>query len=275
MPEENQNAQNTNQITDFTTILSKEYQDNASIALFKGKSPDEFAKAFVNAQSLIGKKTIEKIPDGMVKVPGKDSTDEERSSYFKAIGVPEKPDDYESPDFGKDFRKDENLEKWFKTTAHKHGMTPTQFKGLYQDFVDNQKSQVNAVGESTKKLYGEKFDEAMKVANRAVNRLPDEIKKQIEPYIGFDPILTQVLYSFGGLLGESQSPDVGGSPVGGMAELDDLIKKANELTYSPDSTKRSVWEKSNEIQAQAIELGKKLGIPASEITRKIVERNRK
>lgn len=274
MPE-NQIEQNVNQVTDFTTILSKEYQDNPSIALFKGKSPDDFAKAFVNAQSLIGKKTIEKIPEGMVKVPGDNSTDEERSSYFRAIGVPENPDNYESPDLGKDFRKDEKLEQWFKATAHKHGMTPTQFKGLYQDFVENQKLQVSAVGESTKKLYGDKFDEAMKVANRAVSKLPDEIKKQIEPYIGFDPILTQVLHSFGGLLGESQSPDVGGSSTGSMAELEALIKKANELTYSPDYSNRSVWEKANEFQAKAIELGKKLGVPPYEITRKIVERNRK
>lgn len=53
--------------------------------------------------------------ESQIRVPGKDATDEERSAYLKAIGVPEDPKEYEFPELSEDEMSEDvvaNRSKW-------------------------------------------------------------------------------------------------------------------------------------------------------------------
>lgn len=71
--------------------------------------------------------------DGMVRVLTNESTPEEVEAFYKAVGRPDKPEDYgiakpeKLPD-GVEW--DEEASKRFAPVAHKLGLTPTQVKAL-------------------------------------------------------------------------------------------------------------------------------------------------
>jgi hypothetical protein len=99
-------------------------------------SPQAAFDAMINAQN--------KISSGLVKIPGKDATKEEIAEYRQALGVPEKPEDYDLS-LGEGVvigDEDKPMVNSFLTKAHEALYTPDQVKtGLqwYYDFIDNEK----------------------------------------------------------------------------------------------------------------------------------------
>lgn len=85
--------------------------------------------------------------EGLVRVPGEGATPEEIAAYYKAIGVPEKPEDYglKPPEKLPDgIQHDTEMEKAFLSRARELGLTKSQVAAL-RDF------QINYLGESVAK----------------------------------------------------------------------------------------------------------------------------
>lgn len=61
----------------------------ATASKFAGKELTDFIRSYGEAQKLIGQRT-----EGMIKVPGADSSPEEVTAFKRAIGVPESADKY-------------------------------------------------------------------------------------------------------------------------------------------------------------------------------------
>jgi hypothetical protein len=114
----------------------------------KYKTPDDFAKAFKEKDSMIGRK-------GVILPNDKDPKDIDR--YYNQLGRPESPEKYQAPKIEveekfKAFFSDDKLEG-FKSIAHKHGLTQKQFEGITKEFTEAQLSEVkNIVHEEQKKF---------------------------------------------------------------------------------------------------------------------------
>ena len=55
--------------------------------------------------------------EGALKLPGKDASEEERSAFFAALGVPGKAEEYVLQ-YPETYQKDEALDAWIRVTAH-------------------------------------------------------------------------------------------------------------------------------------------------------------
>lgn len=96
------------------------------------KSPADVAKSYLEAQKVLGKRTI-----GLAPLK-ENATDEDKKAwdaeYRKVMGVPEKPEDYQVqlPE-GKKIL-DQGFYDWFRNTAHKLGLSPQQVQGQFDEF---------------------------------------------------------------------------------------------------------------------------------------------
>lgn len=86
--------------------------------------------------------------EGKVKVPRENATPEQIAEFRKAIGVPEKAEDYkvEKPEkFPEGMVYNEVLEKKFKETAHQLNLAPQQVADLYKMYLDYEIAMHNEV----------------------------------------------------------------------------------------------------------------------------------
>ena len=112
----------------------------------KYKTLDDFAKAFKEKDSMIGRK-------GVILPNMDDPKDVDR--YLSELGRPDEASKYESPEIQiedelKQFFSDEKL-NGFKDIAHKYGLTQAQFEGLAKDYTEAQLAEVRGIIQSEKK----------------------------------------------------------------------------------------------------------------------------
>nr|WP_321456134.1 hypothetical protein [uncultured Cohaesibacter sp.] len=116
------------------------------------KSADDAVKAYQDQRSGL---------EGMIKVPGKDASDEDRAAFAKALGVPDTADGYQfslPEKMPENVQYDEKLATSFKAKAKEIGLTPMQAQALH-DF------QMEAVGsQASSMMEGQKQAEAEKTA---------------------------------------------------------------------------------------------------------------
>lgn len=142
----------------------------------EGKADYEaLAKSYTGLEQLLGKKA------NAVMVPNEKSTPEEIAAFRKAIGVPEKPDDYipalkpEQLPEGVTF--DENLAKAASSIAHKHNIPPAamrelanlqmqQVQGMYQAINSMALQELETARTELKQVYGDKLNEKLDLAKR-------------------------------------------------------------------------------------------------------------
>jgi hypothetical protein len=93
---------------------------------------EELAKGYVNLEKLLGR---EKVP-----LPTDDEDQEGWERVYKAIGRPEKPDEYQfnSPELPEDLPYDKEAEQNFRTWAHVNGLNKKQAANLYDGYVKHQ-----------------------------------------------------------------------------------------------------------------------------------------
>jgi hypothetical protein len=96
-------------------------------ALKEFKNSNEAAHAYVKLHEL-SKQSIVK--------PGDKATQAELDAYHKALGRPEKPEDYELPEGYKEFDKSGNFQKWVRDTAHKHNLSKSQAEAYLADQLE-------------------------------------------------------------------------------------------------------------------------------------------
>ena len=205
--------------TSFKTIsdLGKDYLDKTGkVKEYETKVKDYEGKV----KDFEGKIASEYIP--RLK---ENATESERQAFYKAMGVPDKPDAYKFSDFkppkGMESMYDPTMEPWFKDQAHKLGLTQEQANGLFKAYTDGfteratkmtvaaaeaQKAkeievtqQKQAAMDELKKEWGNKFDENLVVMNRALETFGTlDFKKYMdESGFGNDPRIVKVFYTIG------------------------------------------------------------------------------
>jgi len=264
---------------DFVGLLSSESQTLPSAQKFKGKSPDDFFKSYTNLESLVNKKQ-----EGMVRIPGADASDDDRRAFHKSLGVPDKPDAYPLPDFadlheslpgGKDWKPHAGMDKWFRQQAIELGLTPVQFGKLYKSQIAFQLEEMKAIDKAQedhiRSSYGDRYDTAIKEAQRAAGRLSPETQQLVKSSIGKNPVITRVLQEIGAKLGESQSPEGAGAPAGNEQEFGSLIENYKQITATKEylENKTTAVEKALELQLKIQQIGRGMGLTTDDIRKKI------
>lgn len=93
----------------------------------------------------------EKLLGGMVKLPGKDATPEEREAFLTKLGRPEKPDGYQftvPKDLPEGLPYDGNRAKAFAAKAHELGIPQDAAAGLHDWFMSDSVNAFNGMGEA-------------------------------------------------------------------------------------------------------------------------------
>lgn len=214
---------------DWRAALPEDIRDEPSLKSFSDIG--NLAKSYVNAQKQIGKK-------GAIVPDWSKATDEEKSNFFKAIGVPD-ADKYEIKG-PKDYAMPEAVSKQFKELAAKNGLLPQQAEailGWYAGFetqsvkaAKEQQATAQAQGlETLKKEWGDAYDRELKAAQVAVKELggDDFIKHLNQTGLGNDPTLIKIFAKAAKLMGEDKLRE-GGASDGSMtrseiqSQIDDI-----------------------------------------------------
>jgi len=108
--------------------LPEDIRDHPSLATFEDTAA--LAKSYVHGQSMIGADKI--------VIPGKWADETDWNGVYDKLGRPADGEAYEL-DFGnvpegQDMQED--FVKWFRGTAHKHGLNQRQAQGLAKEYVD-------------------------------------------------------------------------------------------------------------------------------------------
>jgi hypothetical protein len=119
--------------------------------------------------------------ESQVRVPGKNATDEEKSAYRKAVGIPEKPDAYEFPDLPKGQELTDEIKasrQVWSQRFHELGISKDAAKVLSQlvnddqekylaTQVENDKAFAKSQEEALRNEWKNDFDKNKTFANRA------------------------------------------------------------------------------------------------------------
>lgn len=117
------------------------------------QSFDKLAGAFMESKRAAMAKT-----EGMVRLPGKDAKPEEVAEYRKALGIPEKPEDYglKAPDnLPQGTEWNPEFAKAFASEAHKLGLTKAQVEGLSAWHLQETVGRMQSVEADGQKLFEE------------------------------------------------------------------------------------------------------------------------
>lgn len=211
---------------DWRTNLSPELKEHPSLATYK--SVDDMAKSHINAQKLIGKKGI--IP------PGKDAKPEEIDAFHKALGRPDKPEDYKLSEVQapEGMTEDANLKSGFLATAHAKGMTNEQADAIYSWYnkqvegaiaqhVEKNKVMKETTEAELRTEYGKAYDQNLDIAKKFIHKFGDEKAMQaLEEGLGNDPRLIRMLVKAGKSFSE------------------DMLHVSSNTTLTPDEAKAEI-----------------------------------
>jgi hypothetical protein len=156
----------------------------------------------------------EKVLKDYILKPKENSTPEEKAAYYKAIGRPDKPEDYKfetfTPPKGSESMYDPTMETWFRNTALALNLTNEQAAGLYKAYGEGFTDRVNKLQlaqtqkketdiAALKKSWGPKFDENLALMDRAYAKFSGQKFKEKIDAIGFsnDPDLAEVFVQIG------------------------------------------------------------------------------
>lgn len=180
--------------TTWIDSLPGDLKTNPNIA--KYKSPEDLYHAHVEMVKLIGKKQ-----DGLVKVPGSDAKPEEISAFRKAMGVPEKPEEYAIPGLDGVPVNQEVLSA-FRKAAHEVGITPQQFQALVKFDLDRaamqakaREARIETAEKALRTEWGAAYDHKLAMVQRFAEQVGGEEFIQELELRGKDasPVLLKVL----------------------------------------------------------------------------------
>ena len=218
-PAQSTSAAGGNSPSSWRDSLPEDIRSNPALASFTDTT--NLAKSYLHAQSQIGKK-------GAIVPDWSKSTDEEKSSFYKAIGLPD-PDKYS-------IKAPEGISPeilgGFKAEALKNGVLPHQAEALLNwyhgfDKATDQASEaeykktVQANLEGLKKEWGEGYDKEISAARMAVKEFGGDelIKYMNETGVGNDPAIIKAFAKAAKLFGEDKLRE-GGISDGRMTPQD-------------------------------------------------------
>jgi hypothetical protein len=211
---------------DFRSTLPEDIRNEPVFDSIKVKDAAEFqatlAKGYVHAQKTIGQARL--------PVPQKDWKPEQWQAFNKALGVPEKPEGYETPKVelakGLEFVP-EALTK-YKTLFHELGLRPDQaaklqefyFKDINSDFVAREQTKITAQEEGMRALqteFGDKTAMKIDIAQAVLKKHGSEglLKTMIDSGLTNNPDMVKFLANLGeGMMDDSAGGNGDGIPVG-------------------------------------------------------------
>lgn len=198
-------VENTPAVTGIETI-SEEYRADPNIS--KYKNLDELAKAHLETVKLIGRK-------GVI-LPTEKSTPQEKDAYFKAIGRPDKAEEYKAtlPEglHEKIVASPEGMAA-FQSAAHKLGLTQSQFDGLNQWYlktISDGLTKQDGMFEEQKKTaetrlrneWGQEFNQNISLAKRVALKFGGKDAVEALGDLGNNPAALRLLANVGKKLSE-------------------------------------------------------------------------
>ncbi len=209
--------------------LSEDIRGEKSFDVFKGNDWNEvgpvMAKSFLAAEKMTG---------NAIKIPGKDAKPEEINAFFKKLGRPDKPEEYQytKPTFvSKDIQWDGEMEKAFIGVAHKIGLNPQQVQelvnwqgNLMEGRATSARQQINATLGELKKEWGTDYERRLILGERAVREVGgDGLVDLLERTgLGNNTILVKAFAQIGEILSEDGMID---GRIEGAMGADDIKSK--------------------------------------------------
>lgn len=191
-----------------------------------------------------------------IRIPGENATDEERAAYRKAIGVPEKPEQYAfvMPEGREANDVDKAFQNHFAQVFHKFDIPAHAAKGLndeWNKFIDEaakvqaeaDKSFAKATMDALKQEWGDDFERNNTLATRAAQEILGkdfEAATQIETKDGRllldHPIMMRAFASIGSEMAEGRlGPSMGDSERASIQDrIDDLQNRKMEAMDKGD-----------------------------------------
>jgi hypothetical protein len=215
--------------------------EDALNILGRYKSREEQLKAHVEARKKLGENPI--------TVPGENATDEEREAFYKAIGRPDSPDQYEFPEI-EGVEPDDDATKAFKEAAHKLGVPPEMASGMYQylmeqakTYQENQAKAIETAHAETEKVlkkeFGKDYETNLTAGDNALRQvIGDEAMKKLEAAgLHVDADVVRGAVKLSQAIGEDKLRGMGDGSRGGQvktrAELEDIMKKNPDWKSDP------------------------------------------
>lgn len=161
--------------------LPEDLQNEPSLASIQDIA--SLAKSYVHAQKMVGADKI--------VLPGENPTEDELNEFYTKLGRPETADKYEltrPQNIPENFPLSEDLEKGFRESAHKVGLTSKQTNDIYNWFINTELETYNnmkresddAVAAAEKQLrtdWGTAYDKNVDQVERLINTFgTDELK---------------------------------------------------------------------------------------------------
>ncbi len=216
-----------NQVPGWISGLPDEFKNHEYLKTFQ--KPGDFVKTALGFKSE-SEALKTKLGDAIFK-PGENATDEEKTAYYKALGVPEKPTDYE-------FAKAEGIEtdpkmvEWAQGLFKKANLTKEQgqlisaewngfVKGLTDAQVEANKAEEvkieaarNEAETKLKTEWGAEYDGNVEFVKRGFKKFSNEEFNAFvdRTGIGNDPGFIKFIYNVGKTMGEDFSPRGGTTP---------------------------------------------------------------
>lgn len=149
--------------------LPDEYKNDEFVKTFQ--KPGDFVKSAIEIKT--DRDALKAQMANVIPKLSDKATDEERNAYFKAIGRPDKPEEYE---FTGDNLEPKSVE-WAKPVFHKYGLTKDQAKGIQGEFnsfmqaqeaayVQTMQSEKDAAEAKLRTELGDKYNEQTELAKR-------------------------------------------------------------------------------------------------------------
>ena len=168
------------------------------------KSISELAKAYREAEGKLGKAVI---------VPGDKASAEEMAAFRKAVGVPEKPEDYklEKVKLPGQVELDGEWNKELKALAHKLNLSQGQLGGLHEWYFNNLAAEMQLVKttaeqahQTLRKEMGADYDAGKTYMKRAVDKfLTPEVEVLFNRSgLGNHPGILKMFVTIGKTMGE-------------------------------------------------------------------------
>jgi len=213
--------------------LPADLKDNEAFTGFK--TVGDFAKAHLETSGKI--KTLEgSIKDNYVPKLKDGASKEEMEAYHKAIGRPDKPEDYafDKIDYPEGVQTDPQLEGLFRKWAHEAGLNKTQAAFFHKTYANAYISAAQAAEVKRQQAmqdglaglqreWGGKFAENSEMVKREVERIdkiiPGFKKSADETGLGNHPFLVKMVLHYAkansdGNLVDGKSPGGGGGKPG-------------------------------------------------------------
>uniref|UniRef100_A0A6M3K7S4 Capsid assembly protein n=1 Tax=viral metagenome TaxID=1070528 RepID=A0A6M3K7S4_9ZZZZ len=174
------------------------------------KTVGDFAKAHVET----AKKATElegRMANAIFK-PGENATPEEKAAFHKALGVPDKPADYEFPK-GEGVEHDEKMLTWARDIFHKAGLNKDQAgqisqawdelsKNIVSDLKGAEDTALKEVETKLKEEWKADYDKNFELSTRAFKKFAGAELSEFKAH----PTLVKAFYEVGKAMGEDFSP---------------------------------------------------------------------